>query len=186
MCSVTVGEVGAPTSHPVGRVAKGASTGETARKSIQSCALARSVPGKTIVLTGAMIPYAFGSSDGLFNLGSALSLVQVLKPGIYNAMRNYEEWFVTSLIVDDGQCRGCVAMDIRTGELHAIAAKTTIICTGGLGRVYEPSTNALICTGVVTVFAGGPEGKSVLGYHAATGELAWSAGEILFQSASLS
>src|SRR5205807_2622784 len=61
--------------------------------------------------------------------------------------RNYEEWFVTSLIVDDGQCRGCVAMDIRTGELHAIAAKTTIICTGGLGRVYEPSTNALICTG---------------------------------------
>src|SRR5438477_429429 len=72
---------------------------------------------------------------------------QLLKPGIYNAMRNYEEWFVTSLIVDDGQCRGCVAMDIRTGELHAIAAKTTIICTGGLGRVYEPSTNALISTG---------------------------------------
>src|SRR5256714_4855382 len=72
---------------------------------------------------------------------------QWLKPGIYNAMRNYEEWFVTSLIVDDGQCRGCVAMDIRTGELHAIAAKATIICTGGLGRVYEPSTNALICTG---------------------------------------
>ena len=72
---------------------------------------------------------------------------QLLKPGIYNAMRNYEEWFVTSLIVDDGQCRGCVAMDIRTGELHAIAAKATIICTGGLGRVYEPSTNALICTG---------------------------------------
>ena len=41
---------------------------------------------KTIVLTGAMIPYAFGSSDGLFNLGSALSFVQVLPPGIYIAM----------------------------------------------------------------------------------------------------
>ena len=40
--------------------------------------LARNVPGKTIVLTGAMVPYAFGSSDGLFNLGSALSFVQVL------------------------------------------------------------------------------------------------------------
>ena len=45
-----------------------------------------SAAGKTIVLTGAMIPYAFGSSDGLFNLGSALSFVQVLPPGIYVAM----------------------------------------------------------------------------------------------------
>lgn len=42
--------------------------------------------GKTIVLTGAMVPYAFGSSDGLFNLGSALSFVQVLRPGVYVAM----------------------------------------------------------------------------------------------------
>jgi L-asparaginase len=49
-------------------------------------ALARGVPDKTIVLTGAMIPYAFGSSDGLFNLGSALSFVQLLPPGVYIAM----------------------------------------------------------------------------------------------------
>jgi L-asparaginase len=42
--------------------------------------------GKTIVLTGAMVPYAFGSSDGLFNLGSALSFVQVLPSGVYIAM----------------------------------------------------------------------------------------------------
>jgi L-asparaginase len=48
--------------------------------------LAGSVEGKTIVLTGAMIPYAFGSSDGLFNLGSALSFVQVLPAGVYVAM----------------------------------------------------------------------------------------------------
>jgi L-asparaginase len=41
---------------------------------------------KTIVLTGAMVPYAFGSSDGLFNLGSALSFAQVLAPGVYIAM----------------------------------------------------------------------------------------------------
>jgi len=50
-----------------------------------AAALAR-VPGKTIVLTGAMVPYAFGSSDGLFNLGSALSFAQVLPPGVYIAM----------------------------------------------------------------------------------------------------
>jgi L-asparaginase len=41
---------------------------------------------KTIVLTGAMVPYAFGSSDGLFNLGSALSFVQALPSGVYIAM----------------------------------------------------------------------------------------------------
>lgn len=48
--------------------------------------LAGKVSGKTVVLTGAMIPYKFGSSDGLFNLGSALALAQVLPPGIYVAM----------------------------------------------------------------------------------------------------
>jgi L-asparaginase len=49
-------------------------------------ALAAGVADKTIVLTGAMVPYAFGSSDGLFNLGSALSLAQTLPSGVYIAM----------------------------------------------------------------------------------------------------
>jgi L-asparaginase len=49
-------------------------------------AIAAEVTDKTIVLTGAMVPYAFGSSDGLFNLGSALSFVQVLPPGVFVAM----------------------------------------------------------------------------------------------------
>ncbi|HZH02045.1 MAG TPA: asparaginase domain-containing protein [Flavisolibacter sp.] len=48
--------------------------------------LAEKVSGKTIVLTGAMIPYKFGSSDGLFNLGSAMAFVQTLTPGVYIAM----------------------------------------------------------------------------------------------------
>ena len=47
--------------------------------------------GKTVVLTGAMVPYAFGSSDGLFNLGSALSFAQALPPGVYVAMNG--RWF---------------------------------------------------------------------------------------------
>jgi L-asparaginase len=48
---------------------------------------------RTVVLTGAMIPYAFGSSDGLFNLGSALSFAQVLSPGVYIAMNGqYFAW----------------------------------------------------------------------------------------------
>jgi L-asparaginase len=53
---------------------------ETAR------ALGRVLRDKTVVLTGAMIPYKFGSSDGLFNLGSALAFVQTLPPGVYIAM----------------------------------------------------------------------------------------------------
>lgn len=48
--------------------------------------LAEQVTEKIIVLTGAMIPYKFGSSDGLFNLGSALAFVQTLPPGVYVAM----------------------------------------------------------------------------------------------------
>ena len=48
--------------------------------------LADKITNKTIVLTGAMIPYKFGSSDGLFNMGSALAFVQSLPPGVYVAM----------------------------------------------------------------------------------------------------
>jgi L-asparaginase len=48
--------------------------------------LGRRTQGKTIVLTGAMVPYQFGSSDGMFNLGTALAFVQTLPPGVYVAM----------------------------------------------------------------------------------------------------
>ena len=68
---------------------------------------------------------------------------QVMKAGV----RVYEEWFVLSLIVEDGECNGAVMMEIRTGDIHVVRAKAVIIAAGGLGRVFEPSTNALICTG---------------------------------------
>jgi L-asparaginase len=48
--------------------------------------LSEKVRSKTVVITGAMVPYKFGSSDGLFNLGSAMAFVQTLKPGVYVAM----------------------------------------------------------------------------------------------------
>ena len=68
---------------------------------------------------------------------------QLLKSDV----RIYEEWFVTTLIIEEGQCCGVIALEIRSGLVHVIRAKTVILCTGGLGRVYEPSTNALIVTG---------------------------------------
>ena len=68
---------------------------------------------------------------------------QLVKSGT----RVYEEWFVTSLVIEDGRCQGVVAMDMMSGELHVIKAGAVILAAGGLGRLYEPTTNALICTG---------------------------------------
>ncbi len=68
---------------------------------------------------------------------------QLIKSGI----RSYEEWFVTSLIQEDGRVCGVMALEIRTGQIQAIRAKAVIFCTGGSGRLFEPSTNALIVTG---------------------------------------
>jgi succinate dehydrogenase / fumarate reductase flavoprotein subunit len=63
-----------------------------------------------------------------------------------NRCRVYEEWYVTSLVVEDGECRGVVALELMTGQLHLIRAKAVILCTGGTGRVFEPSTNGLVVT----------------------------------------
>ena len=68
---------------------------------------------------------------------------QLIKSGI----RSYEEWFVTSLIQEEGRVCGVMALEIRTGQIHTIRAKAIIFCTGGSGRLFEPSTNALIVTG---------------------------------------
>lgn len=62
-------------------------------------------------------------------------------------IRVYEEWFVTSLIVEDGVCRGVIAWDLIHGGLHAIGAKAVILAAGGSGRVFLTSTNAVINTG---------------------------------------
>jgi succinate dehydrogenase / fumarate reductase, flavoprotein subunit len=60
----------------------------------------------------------------------------------------YEEWFVTSLIQDEaGSCVGCVARDIRTGQMETFAAKNVILASGGAGQCFKPTTNGLICTG---------------------------------------
>lgn len=68
---------------------------------------------------------------------------QIMRAGV----RVYEEWFVLSLIVEDGRCAGAVLMEIRSGNIHVARAKAVIMAAGGLGRIFEPSTNALICTG---------------------------------------
>ncbi|MCP2620329.1 FAD-dependent oxidoreductase, partial [Candidatus Aminicenantes bacterium AC-334-K16] len=56
----------------------------------------------------------------------------------------YEEWLVTSLVVRDGRCHGLVAYDLHSGEIIPVRARAVIFATGGYGRVYQKSTNALI------------------------------------------
>ncbi len=59
----------------------------------------------------------------------------------------YDEFFVTSLVVEEGRCVGCVAMDIATGGLQGFSAGAVLLATGGYGRIFNRSTNALINQG---------------------------------------
>jgi succinate dehydrogenase flavoprotein subunit len=65
----------------------------------------------------------------------------------YQAVTRYDEWFVTKLLVDNGQARGVVAIELMTGRIQAILAKSVIICTGGCGKVFPFTTNANIKNG---------------------------------------
>jgi len=60
----------------------------------------------------------------------------------------YEEWFTTSLLIDDhGNCGGVICRNILDGGMEVFRAKSVILATGGAGQAWKPTTNALICTG---------------------------------------
>src|SRR5690242_14279831 len=65
----------------------------------------------------------------------------------YPDIVRYDEWFATTLLVDDGVVRGVVAIELATGRIETILADAVIICTGGCGRVFPFTTNANIKTG---------------------------------------
>jgi len=65
----------------------------------------------------------------------------------YQEVKRYDEWFATSLIVEDGRCQGLTALNLRSGEVRLIAAPAVILCTGGAGRVFPFTTNGAIVTG---------------------------------------
>src|SRR5579863_1413177 len=65
----------------------------------------------------------------------------------YSAIFRYDEWFVTKLLVDDGRVQGVVAIELMSGKIQAITAKSVILCAGGCGRVFPFTTNASIKTG---------------------------------------
>lgn len=65
----------------------------------------------------------------------------------HERITRYNEWFVTTLLVDDGIVRGLVAIELATGRVETITARAIILCTGGCGRVYPFTTNASTKTG---------------------------------------
>ena len=65
----------------------------------------------------------------------------------YADLTRYDEWFVSRLLVDDGRVHGVVAIELRTGRIEAITAKSVVLCNGGSGKVFPFTTNAAICTG---------------------------------------
>ena len=72
-------------------------------------------------------------------------------------IKTYDEWFVTSLLMEDGVCRGAIAQDMASGNLEPLHAKSVILATGGIGRMYEPSTSAFTSTadGVALAYRAG-------------------------------
>ena len=90
-----------------------------------------------------------------------------------STVERYEEWFTTSLIIDDdGVCVGVVARDIRSGRMETFAAKNVILASGGAGQCFRPTTNALICTadGIAQAYrAGAPlMDMEMVQYHPTT------------------
>ena len=65
----------------------------------------------------------------------------------FTSVVRYDEWFVTKLLVDDGGVQGVVAIDLKSGRIEAITARSVILCTGGCGRVFPFTTNAAIKNG---------------------------------------
>ena len=115
------------------------------------CAFSRTDEGKIAQrpFGGAGFPRTCYGADrtGLYLLQTAYE--QSMKRNI----KEYQEYFVTSLIVDQGSCWGLIALDIKTGELIPILAKATILATGGAGWMYSISTNSMINTGNVMTIA---------------------------------
>lgn len=66
---------------------------------------------------------------------------------VFKGVKVYPEWFVIALVNDNNRCHGVIAFDLKNGEIVPIRAKATLFATGGYGRVYFYSTNALINTG---------------------------------------
>ncbi len=109
------------------------------------CAFSRTEEGKIgqRPFGGAGYPRTCFGADrtGLYLLQT------VYEQTVKRKIKQYQEYFVTSLIVDEGSCKGVIVLNVKTGELFPISAKATILATGGAAWIYSVSTNSMINTG---------------------------------------
>ena len=92
---------------------------------------------------GAMFPRTCYAADRTGHNLLHTTYEQALRAGV----KFYEEWFVTSLVRTEDRLCGLTAMELASGEVHGFTAKAIVLATGGFGRVYGHSTNAIINTG---------------------------------------
>src|SRR6478672_7371751 len=105
--------------------------------------------------TGHLGTRAFGGASAARTYYVADITGQAILHVLYEQLMKYrdqvdsfEEWFTTKLLLtDDGRIAGCVARNIRDGRMELFQSKTVILAMGGNGQVFNPTTNALICTG---------------------------------------
>ncbi|MEE8159748.1 MAG: FAD-dependent oxidoreductase [Dehalococcoidia bacterium] len=107
-----------------------------------------------------VMPFAGSSHPRTCYVGDSAGhvILQVLYEQIVRSeIPTYDEWFVSSLLVEDGMCKGVIARELKTGELHTIHARAVILATGNLGRMYSPSTCSLTGTadGVALAYRAG-------------------------------
>ncbi len=92
---------------------------------------------------GHSVPRACYAADWTGHMLLQTIHEQALRHGVHF----YSEWYVLDLIIEDNICRGVVAMDVLTGEIHTLRAKAVMFGTGGYGRSYKVTTNAHANTG---------------------------------------
>ena len=97
-----------------------------------------------------VMPFAGSSNPRTCYVGDSAGhiILQVLYEQLLRLqVQTYDEWFVTSLMMENGACRGAIAQELSSGRLQPLHAKAVVLATGGLGRMYQPSTCAFTATG---------------------------------------
>ena len=96
-----------------------------------------------------MMPFAGSSKPRTCYVGDSAGhiILQVLYEQLLkHQVQTYDEWFATSLMIEDGTCRGVIALELSSGGLQQLYADAVVLATGGLGRMYGPSTSAYTAT----------------------------------------
>lgn len=109
------------------------------------CVFSRTADGRIAQrrFGGHSVPRACYAADWTGHMLLQTIHEQALRHGVHF----YSEWYVLDLIIEDNICRGVVAMDVLTGEIHTLRAKAVMFGTGGYGRAYKITTNAHANTG---------------------------------------